>query len=256
MWLVKDSCGIICVFITYGIMLTVSVLTCITAAAPLSEEFMSLPIAILGYVLVLGLAATSHFKCVITNPGTVPLNSAKGDEKDLCLRCYAVKGPRVHHCSICSRCIMRMDHHCPWVNNCVGYYNQKHFILFLLYTELGCIYTFILLGIRATYCPFHADSAVCEIPRKELSVQLFLGIFAFFINLVFAMFLGAMLQDQLYCVMNNTSGIDLLKKTPIEKRPLKQSLEEVFGGRLSISWFIPTNVPPVMARGLSLEETV
>ena len=63
-----------------------------------------------------------------------------------CDKCYIVRTPRVHHCSVCKGCIMKMDHHCPWINNCVGQFNQKFFIQFCYYCFLGCIIaTFITL---------------------------------------------------------------------------------------------------------------
>lgn len=35
---------------------------------------------------------------------------------------------------------MKMDHHCPWINNCCGYQNHASFTLFLLLAPLGCIH--------------------------------------------------------------------------------------------------------------------
>jgi Uncharacterized protein containing DHHC-type Zn finger len=30
----------------------------------------------------------------------------------ICKKCIAPKPPRTHHCSVCNKCILKMDHHC------------------------------------------------------------------------------------------------------------------------------------------------
>ncbi|KAJ8404899.1 hypothetical protein AAFF_G00332860 [Aldrovandia affinis] len=47
---------------------------------------------------------------------------------------------RTHHCSICNRCVLKMDHHCPWLNNCVGHLNHRYFFCFCLFMTMGCFY--------------------------------------------------------------------------------------------------------------------
>jgi hypothetical protein len=63
-----------------------------------------------------------------------------------CKTCKAVKPPRAHHCSVTGRCVFEMDHYCPWMNNCVGLYNYKYFVLFLFYLFVGCIYFMAVIG--------------------------------------------------------------------------------------------------------------
>ncbi len=56
-----------------------------------------------------------------------------------CEHCKFPKPSRVSHCSTCGSCIMKLDHHCIWTQNCIGYRNQRPFYLFTLYMSLGLV---------------------------------------------------------------------------------------------------------------------
>ena len=54
-----------------------------------------------------------------------------GEDKFECKKCGIPKIPRSKHCIICNLCIEKFDHHCIWVNQCIGAKNYRFFLSFL-----------------------------------------------------------------------------------------------------------------------------
>ncbi|XP_017846080.1 palmitoyltransferase ZDHHC16 [Drosophila busckii] len=85
-----------------------------------------------------------HYVMAVKTPaGHPPEGVSLVEAVSMCAKCITPKPPRTHHCSVCNRCILKMDHHCPWLNNCVGYANHRYFFLYMLYTTAGCLFLII-----------------------------------------------------------------------------------------------------------------
>lgn len=72
-----------------------------------------------------------------------------GDESNFgasiryCITCHVWRPPRTSHCGVCNSCIVVHDHHCVFLNNCVGSRNYKYFLWFLLSTTIATMLLFI-----------------------------------------------------------------------------------------------------------------
>ena len=74
------------------------------------------------------------------NPGRLKNDSIefltlleKFDAINLCPDCETIRTARSRHCTICGYCVERFDHHCPWINNCVGIGNHNYFLLYIAF---------------------------------------------------------------------------------------------------------------------------
>ena len=85
-------------------------------------------------------------------------------ETKVCLTCNIVKPFRSHHCSDCDNCVIRFDHHCPWIGSCVGKRNYIYFFIFL-----------IILNIKnaflAIFCIIHIIYAYKDVSKEEKNIK-------------------------------------------------------------------------------------
>ncbi|XP_058038063.1 palmitoyltransferase ZDHHC3 isoform X3 [Ahaetulla prasina] len=200
MWFIRDGCGIACAVITW-----------LLGAVPK------------------GNATKEFIESLQLKPGQVVYK---------CPKCCSIKPDRAHHCSVCKRCIRKMDHHCPWVNNCVGENNQKYFVLFTMYIALISLHALIMVGFHFLYC-LEEDWTKCSSFSPPTTVILL--ILLCFEALLFLIFTSVMFGTQVHSICTDETGIEQLKKEQPtwEKASSWEGMKLAFGGNFSLRWFSP-----------------
>lgn len=150
------------------------ILFCYLQLYQLKQMYFLSVVCFLCFNVIFGIVNTCFYKAIFTDPGFVPewySDKALREESELlsgekfidgspfyCGYCESPKPPRAHHCKHCRKCVRKMDHHCPVINNCVGFGNYKYFVLLLtwaavmcFYGAISCIFKYSFIGITVCY---------------------------------------------------------------------------------------------------------
>lgn len=280
----RDPCGLICAIFTYCAIAYADYALTWWMVMPTFGESMWGALHIVFFNTLLLLTIVSHGRTMLTDPGIVPiskngtvrsgrpLNHSTSEDSDsgnemmmlrhntggyvgedwtVCTRCETFRPPRAHHCRVCRRCVRKMDHHCPWVNNCVGEFNQKFFLQFLMYVGMCSMYSF---GVIILSWIYHDDygSTGAKGPNGQNvhHTKVLHTIFLSMESALFGMFVCAVSCDQLQAIFNDETAVEAVQRRG--RREYKRSrrktkfmmLREVCGYGGLISWFLPCSGIP------------
>lgn len=148
-----------------------------------------------------------------------------------CINCFVVRPINSHHCSVCHKCVMEQDHHCPWVNNCIGLFNKKIFILFLFYGSIEVIYSVLLFFYYQLYKNINSF--------KNEPFLIVLDIFAIIFGLILAIVSLMLLWDQYDTIIHSITQCDFKEGVLLEKSTVDQQISLIFGDYYNFKWFLP-----------------
>ncbi|KAJ2743472.1 Eukaryotic peptide chain release factor GTP-binding subunit [Coemansia sp. BCRC 34301] len=65
-----------------------------------------------------------------------------------CDTCRIYRPPRASHCRSCDNCVENEDHHCIWLNNCIGRRNYRYFYSLLFSVSILALYILAFCLVR------------------------------------------------------------------------------------------------------------
>ena len=155
-----------------------------------------------------------------------------------CSTCKIQKPARSKHCKVCGVCVCKQDHHCIWINQCVGYSNYKYFLAFILSHSLICLYaaqvgSMILMFIinkEKLMTAVFTDSQGRQIPSGWVIVFQYIlqrypaFVFVLALCLMMGVVLGGFFIYHFYMVAKNTTSNERIKVMNIEAAENRENI--------------------------------
>ncbi|KAF8890744.1 DHHC palmitoyltransferase-domain-containing protein [Infundibulicybe gibba] len=125
-----------------------------------------------------------------------------------CSRDGIVKPFRAHHCRNCGTCVLKFDHHCPWIGQCVGARNHKFFVNFVQVTSILTLYIFATLlayTIRES-----SDVLAGDVDPQQIVLIALAG--------VFALFTTTLLLSHTYMIWHGQTTVESMQQHNVKER--------------------------------------
>ncbi|OLP77789.1 Glyceraldehyde-3-phosphate dehydrogenase [Symbiodinium microadriaticum] len=140
-----------------------------------------------------------------------------GDFKQVCVFCRIVRSMRSHHCKEQGRCVERMDHYCPWIDNSVGLGNQRSFLLFivvLLATIFYFYYTVFLYAFDRVFPDISRGELLEALTDGSLGPELqpILVLTTAALDLFFVLFVGSLVARTTAFMMVNLTTFEFSRR--------------------------------------------
>ncbi|XP_033101166.1 palmitoyltransferase ZDHHC22-like [Anneissia japonica] len=166
-----------------------------------------------------------------------------------CSLCRLDSPPRCHHCPICNVCVLKRISHCFFVGKCIGHYNHRYYVSFLIYTILVAFYSLLL------YLSYLHDHFGTPLSRDILGHLYPIAVGRFILGkvplyalllltlmyqcLMYTVGCGFLLYQALNNIKNGQTPHEAHNKSSMYNYGIKENMQVVFGRR----WFLAVIIP-------------
>ncbi|XP_050672765.1 probable palmitoyltransferase ZDHHC24 [Leptidea sinapis] len=171
-----------------------------------------------------------------------------------CEHCKMNRPSIAWHCKVCNVCILRRDHHCFFFSRCIGLYNRRYFVLYLVYIVSSLMYATIYnyYYIATKLGDYHLSISILRFSIPYMTCLInepadIKDLYVLFLMLNVGLVLWCTLL-LLFHLRNTLTGLtarEYKQKRKLNLTTLKENLRSVFGARWYFAIFWPLVDSPI-----------